>query len=174
MIAFFELSEKGFYFSYAYFNSLLYELDEYVEYHEIMTIIAKTIWSEVHKNQIPEDETRSFLSFTNSSVDKVPAPTRLGNRTTSSGSFTLTDAAANQAPLDPLAELKTVIRFQYNKMLEIMYDIGLSRASNTTEIYARLYEGLMAIKVTIIVQHPSRHHTLYALRFHEHEVSKVL
>jgi hypothetical protein len=136
-----------------------------------MTKIAKTVRVEVQGNK-PEnthnEATQELLTLSNSHIERLTQHPRLGGRTMSNSSFTQTDNPVAAPPVDPLSELKTVIRFQYKKMLEVVYE---AYSSKNTEIYINLFEGLVSIKATIYPVH-TRGNTYYAIKLQDHELSR--
>lgn len=174
LIEFFELTEKGYFFSYAFFNAMLYELEEFVEYHEMLTTLAKAVLAEVRKSQGKDDDLRGLLNFSDHFGDGL-GPVRLETRTPSTApsnsNFKTIDSISSLAPTDPLSELKTVIRIQYNKMLDLLYEAANPKLCRNTEAFLRLYEGLLVMKVNIQLRYNNQQ-PVYSLRFQDMEVSK--
>lgn len=170
LIAYFNLTEKHCYHSMAFFHALIFELDEFVDYHQIMTELARVVRAKVGKpaaESLQPPAGGAFLPVSNAQYQSLH--TQNNANSANAGPGTISNEAVGQST--QLNELKTVIRFQYKLILEHLASCTASRVP--AELSVVLMDSQFSLQCTIQHQTASDMSTYYRLRYIEDDVSRL-
>lgn len=146
LISHFDFADKNSYISTAYFNALLFELDEFIEYHDVMTKIAKTVITEANFHS-------SALNNFENSQPSQPLMQGSLNNSGINGKLSRSNSTHNAMQIENIGqqvnppELKTVVKFQYRQIFEHLNTQNSTRAP--VEVWIELIDSQYSLRCTI-------------------------